>query len=174
MYTQPISTPAFPQQQGFHPSRGDNEQLVRPAQGLPTAAFIVRINSSKNQPIADRESFWHQRRAALNELRSALEAGDAEAAQEAYDALVELGQNGPLHSGATFHRTDRAEAFAAIGQALQSGDLAAAQDAFTSLADSFKRNVQFLGPPTPAPSPAEDSGGPVGPPTIAPPPPSEN
>src|SRR6266481_8523766 len=98
--------------------------------------------------------FWQQRRAGLDQLGQALLAGNADAAQQAFDALVALGQNGPLRNGETFHRADRAQDFAAIGQALASGDLAGAKQAFTDLANTFgHRNQLPPGPPTPAPPP---------------------
>src|SRR5882724_5336970 len=126
MSTQPIYSPAAQQLQGFYPSRTpEDRQPTRSTNGTP--AFTVTISSTQNQPIAQRESFWHQRGAALDQLGSALASGDAAATQQAYDALVALGQSGQLRNGQTFHRADRAQDFAAIGQALQSGDLAAAQ-----------------------------------------------
>ncbi len=101
--------------------------------------------------------FWQQRRAGLDQLGQALLAGNADAAQQAFDALVALGQNGPLRNGETFHRADRAQDFTAIGQALASGDLAGAQAALTDLASTFGHGIS--------------SGGvlPPGPPTLIPP-----
>src|SRR5258708_23914917 len=95
--------------------------------------------------------FWQQRRAGLDQLGQALLAGNTDAAQQAYDALVALGQNGPLRNGETFHRADRAQDFAAIAQALASGDLAGAQTAFAALASSFGHGTTVGGPPVPPP-----------------------
>lgn len=129
-------------------------------------AYVVTIGSSQGGgPVGppQHESFWRQRKDALNQLGSALQSGDTAAAQQAYDALVALGQNGPLRNGATFHRADRAQDFAAIGDALQSGDLAGAQQAFADLEDTFKHHSGPLGPPTPVPVQL-----PPGPPTPSP------
>src|SRR5205085_5209391 len=69
-----------------------------------------------------------------------------------------------------FHRADRAQDFATIGEALASGDLATAQQAVTSLAGTFSHGSDtsvgalLLGPPTPIPSQV-----PPGPPTPIPP-----
>src|SRR5882672_6908255 len=147
-------------------SRGRQGESLNPA-------FVVTINSTQNQSVDQQKNdFWHQRKVALDQLGTALQSGDAAATQQAYDALVALGQSGPLRNGATFHRTDRAQDFAAIGQALQSGDLAGAQQAFAALEDSFKpRTTALLGPPTPAPTPSAippQGTLPPGPPTPAP------
>ncbi len=116
--------------------------------------------------------FWQQRRAGLDQLGQALLAGNADAAQQAFDALVALGQNGPLRNGETFHRADRAQDFAAIGQALASGDLAGAQAALTDLASTFAHGISSggglpPGPPTPIPP---QGTFPPGPPTLIHPP----
>src|SRR6267378_3872885 len=114
--------------------------------------------------------FWQQRRAGLDQLGQALLAGNADAAQQAFDALVALGQNGPLRNGETFHRADRARDFAAIGQALASGDLAGAQAALTDLASTFAHGISSGGglPPGP-PTLIPPQGGPPAPPTPIPP-----
>jgi hypothetical protein len=182
MSTQPVSNSLFQELQSFYQNRsadtkhfgsslqeGDLKQArqVHSAHhgDLLTSAFVVTISSTQNQPVdAQRESFWHQRRVALDQLGTALQSGDAAATQQAYDALVVLGQNGPLRNGATFHRADRAQDFAAFGEALQSGDLAGAQDAFAALESTFRNHTpKLLGPPTPAPVQL-----PLGPPTPAP------
>ena len=75
--------------------------------------------------------------------------GDTAGAQQAYGALVALGKNGPNSNGAVFQRSDRAQAFDAIGSALRSGDLAGARQAFTALASSFEHQ-----PPVPTSTPA--------------------
>lgn len=125
---------------------------------LPTPAFIVTITSTQSQPAPrQNSSYFQQRKADLAQLGTALQSGTTvslQAAQQAYDSLVALGQSGPLKNGATFHRADRAQYFAAIGQALQSGDLAGAQEAFAALQSTFHQPDQrLLGPPTPAPTP---------------------
>jgi hypothetical protein len=116
--------------------------------------------------------FWQERKAGLDQLGQALSTGNTDAAQQAYDALVALGQNGPLRNGETFHRTDRAQDFAAIAQALASGDLAGAQTAFVALASSFGHGISSVGgppgPPTLIQPPSSVGGGPSGPPEIIP------
>lgn len=157
------------------------------AQHLP--AFIVNISATQNSAGTDaaaterifqqRENFWQQRKIEIQQLGQALQSGDADAAQQAYDVLVALGQNGPLRDGQTFQRTDRAQDFAAIGLAIQSGDLAGAKQAFTDLANTFgHRNQLPPGPPTPVPPPTTlppistlpPHTLPPGPPTPVPPP----
>jgi len=157
------------------------------AQHFP--AFIVNISATQNSAATDaaatdrifqqREDFRQQRKTEIQQLGQALQSGDADAAQQAYDVLVALGQNGPLRNGQTFQRADRAQDFAAIGQALQSGDLAGATQAFTDLANTFgHRNQLPPGPPTPVPPPTTlppistlpPYTLPPGPPTPVPPP----
>ena len=69
----------------------------------------------------------------LSRLGSALQSGDLNGAQQAYNALAALGQSGPFASSEPFSKSSRAQAFEAVGQALQSGDLAGAQAAFATL-----------------------------------------
>ena len=157
------------------------------AQRLP--AFIVNISATQNSAgtnaaaaaesiFQQRQDFRQQRRTDLQQLGQALQAGNAGAAQQAYDALVALGQNGPFRNGQPFQRADRAQAFAAIGEALQSGDLAAAKLAFTDLANTFGHlNHLPPGPPTHLPPPTLPPIStlpphtlPPGPPTLVPPP----
>jgi len=92
------------------------------------------------------QAFRQARQSDLAQLGAALQSGNTAGAQQAYNALVSLGQNGPNRNGATFQRSDRAQAFNAIGAALQSGNLAAAQQAFTTLANSFEQNQQPVVP----------------------------
>jgi len=114
-------------------------------------AVIVNIGGGENNTgtgnVAGIESIYQQlqafrqtRKSDLAQLGAALQSGHTAGAQQAYNALVALGQNGPNRNGAAFQRTDRAQAFSAIGTALQNGDLAAAQQAFTTLAKSFEEN----------------------------------
>jgi DNA-binding FadR family transcriptional regulator len=152
-------------------------------------AFIVSLSTTQNaganyaaaaESIYQQErEFRQQRRTDLEQLGQALQSGNADAAQQAYDALVTLGQNGPFRNSQPFQRADRAQDFAAIGQALQSGDLAGAQQAFIALAGTFGHHHQLPpGPPTPAPPPATPPPTtvppqgtlPPGPPTPVPPP----
>jgi hypothetical protein len=68
-----------------------------------------------------------QRRADLQALRDALEAGDLAGARAAYAGLRQDVPNAARHAG-----------FDALGRALDAGDIGAAQKAFADL----KRNVQ--------------------------------
>jgi len=133
-----------------------------------TPAVIVNIGGGQNSPAvtAGAESIFQQlqafrqaRRSDLAQLGAALQSGNTAGAQQAYNALVVLGQSGPNRNGATFQRADRAQAFNAIGTALQNGDLASAQQAFATLANSIEQNqpvpVATVPPPpvaTPTPT----------------------
>jgi len=79
------------------------------------------------------QSFYHSRQADVKQLGSALQNGDLNGAQQAYNALAALGQGGPFASSEPFSKSSRAQAFEAVGQALQTGDLAGAQAAFATL-----------------------------------------
>jgi hypothetical protein len=85
-----------------------------------------------NQPSPQMEAYFHQRSADLRQLGEALKSGDLTGAQQAYNAIVTLGQSGPF-KGEPFAIAGREQDFQAIGQALQSGDLAGAQKSFSAL-----------------------------------------
>jgi hypothetical protein len=85
------------------------------------------------------QSFYQSRQADLKQLGSDLQSGDLSDAQQAYNALAALGQNGPFANSEPFSKSGTAQAFESIGQALQSGDLAGAQAAFATLTSS--RNI---------------------------------
>jgi Skp family chaperone for outer membrane proteins len=78
------------------------------------------------------QSFYQTRKADVTQLGSALQSGDLNSAQQAYNNLVGLGQGGPFANSEPF-TTSRGKDFEAIGQALQAGDLAGAQAAFAAL-----------------------------------------
>ena len=82
------------------------------------------------------QSFYQSRLADLKQLGSALQGGDLNGAQQAYNTLAALGQSGPFANSEPFSKSSRAQAFDAIGQALQAGDLAGAQAAFATLTGS--------------------------------------
>ncbi|MBI3474692.1 MAG: hypothetical protein HY010_03095 [Acidobacteria bacterium] len=168
MSTQPISDKASILQElqgfrhhrttgGFHKARTTEDVAVQ----SPSVVVVINGSQGTSGPLPpesihnERQIFFHDRKAALQQLGAALQSGDAAAVQKAYDALVALGKNGPLVNGETFHRADRAQDFAAIGQALASGDLAGAQTAFDALASTFQGHGHSVGtlPPTPAPGP---------------------
>ena len=79
------------------------------------------------------QSYYQNRNTDLQQLGNALKSGDLNAAQQAYDALVALGKQGPFSNGDPFSKSDRETAFQNIGTALQTGDLASAQAAFATL-----------------------------------------
>jgi len=163
----------------------------QPILGLNSPADVVTLNGgaqSAGAQATDTESIYQQlqqfrtaREGDVEQLGKALQSGDLQAAQQAYDTLVALGKNGPFGNSQPFQRLDRAQDFTAIGKALQSGDLAGAQQAFAALAGTFGQpdnhggpvppvfiNVYLggnpgpIGPPTPGPQP-------VGPPSVQPP-----
>jgi len=93
---------------------------------------------------SDTESIYQQlqdfrssRKADLQQLGQALTSGDLKTAEQDYDNLVQLGQQGPFSTAQPFERSDRAQDFQAIGQALQSGSLASAQQAYATLESTF-------------------------------------
>jgi hypothetical protein len=79
------------------------------------------------------ESFYQSRQADLKQLGSALQSGDLNGAQEAYNALAALGEDGPFANAEPFAKASRVQDFNTIGQDLQSGNLAGAQAAFAAL-----------------------------------------
>jgi outer membrane protein assembly factor BamD (BamD/ComL family) len=72
----------------------------------------------------------------LQQLGESLQSGDLAGAQEEFNAIQTLAQNGPF-DGNAFAANPREQDFTAIGQALQSGDLASAQQAFAQLQATF-------------------------------------
>jgi hypothetical protein len=107
---------------------------------------ISLSNFSSSVPTTATPNYFKERRADLEQLNDALKSGDLASAQQDYNNLVTLGQNG-LQRDNPFLRSDRGEDFNAIGGALQNGDLTGAQQAFASLQSTFK-----------APPPTADSG----------------
>jgi hypothetical protein len=83
------------------------------------------------------QDFRSARKTDLQQLGQALSSGDLTTAEQDYQTLVALGQQGPFASGGPFQRSDRAQDFQAIGQALQSGSLASAQQAYATLESTF-------------------------------------
>ena len=79
------------------------------------------------------QSFYQGRQADLKQLGSDLQSGDLSGAQQSYNALAALGQNGPFANSEPFSKSSKAQAFESIGQDLQSGDLAGVQAAFATL-----------------------------------------
>ncbi len=88
---------------------------------------------------SDLKSYFQQRNFDLHKLGQALQSGDLTGAQQAFETLKTLGQNGPFASGDAFKMPQREQAFEAVGEALKSGDLTAAKEAFKQLVHSFRR-----------------------------------
>ncbi|HYM76404.1 MAG TPA: hypothetical protein VE377_10545 [Candidatus Dormibacteraeota bacterium] len=106
----------------------------------------------------DLQSYFQARNSDLQKLGQALRSGDLAAAKQEYQAIKDLGQNGPFANGDAFKMSGREQAFEAIGQALQSGDLAGAKQAFAELRSSFRHGHM---PPSPVSVPT--LGGPTTP-----------
>jgi len=94
------------------------------------------------------QAFQQNRQADLKQLGSALQSGDLNGAQQAYQALAVLGENGPFASSEPFANSSRAQAFNTLGEALQAGDLGRAQAAFATLTTQGNRATPQQ--PTPA------------------------
>jgi hypothetical protein len=94
------------------------------------------------------QAFQQSRQADLKQLGSALQSGDLNGAQQAYQALAVLGENGPFADSEPFANSSRAQAFNTIGEALQAGDLGRAQAAFATLTTQGNRAA----PPEPTPA----------------------
>jgi Skp family chaperone for outer membrane proteins len=88
------------------------------------------------------QAFNQSRQADLKQLGTALQSGDLNGAQQAYQALAVLGEDGP------FANSSRAQAFNTIGEALDAGDLGRAQAAFATL--TAQGNPASASQPTPA------------------------
>jgi len=95
------------------------------------------------------QEYTKQRRVDVQALSAALKTGDLNAAKQAYNTLVTLGNTLPGDNA--FVRSDRAMDFNAIGGALDNGNIGQAQTALTTLQDTFKRDFPVQsGRPTPA------------------------
>lgn len=98
-----------------------------------------------------RSQYFQTRQSDLKQLGQALESGDLAGAEQEFNSIESLAQNGPL-DGKAFAINAREQDFTAIGQALQSGDLADAQEAFTQLESTFKSPSDFGGQGSGAPA----------------------
>lgn len=120
-----------------------------------------------NQSIYQEIQTFHSNRSSdLKQLGQALQSGDLNASQQAFDALVTLGQSGPFNNAEPFRRSDRVADFNAIGQALQAGDLSGAQSAFATLLATWGK--QQTAPPAQQSPAVVVTLGPM-PPTFKPP-----
>jgi len=79
-------------------------------------------------------TYFQQRDGDLKQLSEDLNSGNLSAAQQDYNTIETLAQNGPLPDGEAFVLSWRQQDFGAVGQALQEGNLSAAQQAFAQLA----------------------------------------
>jgi hypothetical protein len=115
------------------------------------------------------QQYFQQRSSDQQTLGKALSSGDLASAQQAFNAIQSLGQDGPFASGNAYKISQRQQDFAAVGQALQAGDLQGAAQAFAELQATFQRAPQ---PQTQAATPqspavvvnlsGQPSGSPVG------------
>jgi hypothetical protein len=137
-------------------------QVVTRLLPVQTAATATSGPSGSESIYQQLQDFRSERKSDLQQLGQALASGDLNAAQQAYNSLVQLGQQGPFKDSEPFQRSDRAQDFEAIGQALKSGDLAGAQQAFAMLESTFGRHIIHGGPEPPI------SGGGTTPPTEPP------
>jgi hypothetical protein len=112
----------------------------------------MSISSLSGLPNQQSPGFYNTRKNDLAHLNSAIQSGDLAGAKQAYQAIIQLGQNGPFQDKKAFALAPREQAFAAIGQALQSGDLAAAQQGIQALHQTFVRARLDPPPPVAAPS----------------------
>jgi hypothetical protein len=94
------------------------------------------------------QAFNQSRQADVKQLGSALQSGDLNGAQQAYQALAVLGEDGPFANAEPFANSNRAQAFNTIGEALDAGDLGRAQAAFAAL--TTRGNPASASQPTPA------------------------
>lgn len=88
------------------------------------------------------QQYFQQRSSDQQTLGKALSSGDLAGAQQAFNAIQALGQDGPFASGDAYKISQRQQDFAAVGQALQAGDLQGAQQAFAALQATFQRAPQ--------------------------------
>jgi hypothetical protein len=98
-----------------------------------------------------RSQYFQTRQSDLKQLGQALQSGNLAGAQQEFNDIESLAQNGPL-DGEAFAVKAREQDFTTIGQALQSGDLAGAQQAFTELQSTFKSGSDLGGQGSSAPS----------------------
>jgi DNA-binding FadR family transcriptional regulator len=111
----------------------------------------MSIPALSGLPNQQAQAYFSTRKTDLSHLHGALQSGNLDNAKQAFQAILNLGENGPFKNGTPFLNTQRQQDFAAIGQALQSGDLAGARQAFQALRQTFSTKVE-PSPPVAAPS----------------------
>jgi len=104
----------------------------------PSQTFSAQ-QSRTSSPGMTWQEYVKQRRVDVQALSAALKTGDLNAAKQAYNTLVTLGNTLPGDNA--FVRSDRAMDFNAIGGALDNGNLGQAQKALTALQDTFMKAV---------------------------------
>ena len=97
----------------------------------------IPTSPATSSGVTSSADYFKQRRAEVQQLDEALQAGDLATAQQDYNNIVALGNN-VLHRDNPFLRADRGLDFNAIGGALQNGDLAGARQAFAALESTYK------------------------------------
>lgn len=95
---------------------------------------IAAIHSAGSEQLT---TYFHQRAIDLKQLGQDLQSGSLSAAQQDFNSIQTLAQNGPIPNGDAFIYSWRQQDFANVGQALQAGDVLAAQQAFQQLAATF-------------------------------------
>lgn len=98
--------------------------------------------SSLNQQL---QQYFQTRHSDAQQLDQALQSGNIDAAQTAFNSIVSLGQSGPFPNGEPFAIQQREQDFSAVGQALQNGDLQGAQQAFQQLQSTFSPQTSQSG-----------------------------
>ena len=103
---------------------------------------ISGVSSTINAYQSNVQSTYKQRQQDVQNLASALQAGDVTGAQTAFAALQKLRPGGQTRSGQQGNSATSpiSRDFSALGNALQSGDIAGAQSAFATL----QKDVQSL------------------------------
>jgi len=111
---------------------------LRTTVSTDTGSSTGSSGSSGSESIYQQlQAFRSERASDIQQLGQALTAGDLKTAQQDYNNIVQLGQQGPFSTAQPFQRADREQDFQAIGQALQSGSLTSAQQAFGQLESTF-------------------------------------
>jgi hypothetical protein len=83
--------------------------------------------------LQELQSFYQTRQTDLTQLGSDLKSGNLSGAQQVFNALSALGENGPFANSQPFSNSTSSQAFNALGQDLQAGNLTAAQADFATL-----------------------------------------
>jgi hypothetical protein len=119
--------------------------------------LCMNTNAISNTSSTQQTPYWQQRWADMQQLAHALNTGDLNGAQAAYNAIVQIGKTDPYGTGVPFKMANREQDFQAVGAALQSGDLAGAKQALKALYQTFQQ---------PEPSPVPPANSSVGPATV--------